>query len=125
MMALLLLTSQRHFGIEHVLTLVGFLLLMRLSSLDTTSLEQTLAQAVVDALAAAHITTKEAAAAMRLDVSQLSRQLSATPGYHISLTRLVRLPFEFWLFLGPQLMYLVARKRFNEIAEDLNLRKRA
>lgn len=93
---------------------------MKLSAMDTETLERLLAHAVVDALHMAQISRKEAAALMRMDVGQLNRQLRAEPMQHISLTRLMRLcGTSFWLFFGPCLLLIVARERYVEFAETL------
>lgn len=100
--------------------LVMWVCAMKLSAMDTETLERLLAHAVVDALHMAHISRKEAAALMRIDVGQLNRQLRAEPMQHISLTRLMRLAgTSFWLWFGPALLLLVARERYNEFAETL------
>lgn len=62
---------------------------------------------------------------MAIDESQLRHGLRGEKGYHLSLNRLVRLPFGFWLHFSPTLTYLVAKKHTTEIAEDIGLRKRA
>lgn len=104
--------------------LVLWLLLQRLQALDTSELEKLLAQSVADALHNARICTKEAAGAMGISDSLLARQLRGEPGQHLSLTKLIRLPWEFWLWFGPTLMWLVAKKRINELADEVSRSKR-
>jgi len=81
-------------------------------------IEAVLGEAVGLALQQARVTTKEAATLMRIDESQLRHSLRGSKGYHFSLNRLVRLPFAFWLHFGPALIYLVAKKNIQEIADD-------
>lgn len=95
------------------------------AAFDASQLEQTLGDAVLSALQSARITVKEAAVLMAIDESQLRHGLRGEKGYHLSLNRLVRLPFTFWLTFSPTLIYLVAKKHHAEIAEDLGFRKRA
>ena len=52
--------------------------------------------AVIDALADAHISRKEAASLMGIKEPHLSRQLAGEPGTHLSLWRLASLPESFW-----------------------------
>jgi hypothetical protein len=90
---------------------------------DHGDLERVLGEAVSTALAAARITVKEAAALMAMHESQLYKCLRADRGHHISLTRLVRLPFSFWMAFSPALLWLVAERNVREIAETVGLRK--
>lgn len=97
-----------------------FVLFRVLAAADLSELEQFLAGAVRDALNAAHVDLKVAAGCMGITDSQLAKQLRGEPGHFISLTRLIRVPFAFWLFFGPSLIALVYRKRMQEMAEVLN-----
>lgn len=107
-------------SIWHLLVVAGWLVAMKLSAMDTATLERLVAHAVVDALHAAGVTRKEAAYLMRVDEAQLGRQLRAEPGAHISLTRLMRLcGTPFWFWFGPVLMLLIARERYAELADML------
>ena len=92
-----------------------FVLFKLLTSADTQELEQFLAFAVRDALNAAHIPIKVAALCMGITESQLAKQLRGEPSHHVSLTRLIRLPFGFWLFFGPALIQIIYRKRMEEM----------
>lgn len=98
---------------------------MKAVAFDVSELEETLGQAVLASLERARVTVKEAAALMAIDESQLRHGLRNEPGYHLSLNRLIRLPFAFWLTFSPTLIYMVAKKHHAEIAADLGLRKRA
>lgn len=77
-------------------------------------------RAVIDALADAHLSRKEAAQYMGLHEPHLSRQLAGEPGTHLSLWRLASLPQAFWdafdarrasmrgaLLLSPELVTLL------------------
>lgn len=101
-----------------------FVLLRILAAADTTEIEQLLAFAVRDALAAAHISVKDAAYHMQTDYTQLTRQLRAEPQQFLSLTRLIRLPFGFWVVFTPVLVSLVYRKRMSEMKESFSDMKR-
>lgn len=98
---------------------------LRMSAQSSDDLEVTLGAAVSLSFAHARLTTKEAAALMRIDESQLRHCLRGDKGYHLSLNRLLRLPFGFWLHFGPALIYLVAKKNMTEIAEDLGFKRPA
>lgn len=124
MMAILFLTSPLHYTVAQIVGVACWVLVLRLSTVDTSELEMLLAQSVVNALHAAQLTQKEAAAAMRIDIKQLGRQLRGEPMQHLSLTKLIRLPFVFWLHFGPTLMWLVAKKRYDEIAAEVEQLKR-
>jgi len=96
---------------------------LKLAASSTDGLERDLGQAVLDALDRAHLTVKEAAALMRIDESQFRKQLRGEASNHLSLTRLMRLPYRFWLWLSPSLIYLVAKRNAEEIAESMRLRQ--
>ncbi len=113
------------YSIWQLLLLVGFFGLLKCAAMDLAPLEQVLGDAVLASLDAARITVKEAASLMKIDESQLRKGLRGEPSHHLSLNRLVRLPFGFWLHFSPTLTYLVAKKNVTEIAEDLGLRKGA
>lgn len=95
-----------------------------LTAANTDELEQFLACGVRDALNAAHVDLKVAASCMGITESQLGKQLRAEPSHHLSLTRLIRLPFSFWLFFGPALIQIVYRKRMQEMADVFSEVKR-
>lgn len=116
-----IVTDQTPWPLVHIALVVLWLAAMKLSAMDTETLERLLAHAVVDALHMAQISRKEAAALMRIDIGQLNRQLRAEPHQHISLTRLMRLcGTSFWLWFGPALLLIVARERYQEFAETLS-----
>lgn len=114
-----------HITVVQFFFMVVWVLLVQLTAASTDELEKILAAAVLESLERARITTKEAAALMKLDESNLRKQLRGEPANHISLTRLIRLPWSFWLWFSPSLAYLVAKKNTMEIAETLGLRKSA
>lgn len=103
--------------------LAGAFFLLKLSAVSTDDLERDLGQAVLDSLDRAQITVKEAAAIMRLDEANFRKQLRGEPSNHISLTRLLRLPYRFWLWLSPSLIYIVAKRNAEEIAVSIGLRQ--
>ena len=115
-----------HIGILQLAVLVLYALCLRLSCSTTHDLELMLAQAVVDALQASHLSIKEAAALLGIDEGQFRHQLKCERQHQLSLTKLVtRMPYVFWLHLGPSLMLIVAKKRWAEMAEDFSVRKGA
>lgn len=100
---------------------VLWMVAMKLSAMDTETLERLLAHAVVEALHMAQLSRKEAAALMGVDYAQFGRQLRAEPGAHFNLTKLMRLAgTSFWVWFGPALILLVARERYAEFAETLS-----
>jgi hypothetical protein len=100
-------------------------LTMRATVTATQDLEQVMCEAVIRSLENARITIKEAAALMKIDESQLRHGLRGEKGYHLSLNRLIRLPFAFWLHFSPALVYLSAKQNAEDIAEDLGLKRSA
>lgn len=125
-----------HFGIHTMahsawqpvlcsLCLVFWILGVKAMSFDSSTLDELLGDAVLAALMLAKITIKEAALVMEIDEAQFRRQLQGGvgKGSHLSLNRLIRLKFEFWVWFSPSLIYLVAKRNVREIAEDLHLRK--
>jgi hypothetical protein len=109
--------------VGQALYFVGACFALKLSAMTTDDLEKDLGQAVLDSLDRAQITVKEAAAIMHLDESNFRKQLRGEPSNHISLTRLLRLPYRFWLWLSPSLIYLVAKRNAEEIAVSIGLRQ--
>lgn len=109
----------------HVIVVGFWIVGQKCAAIDLSHLETVLGDAVLSSLDAARITVKEAAALMKIDESQLRKGLRGEPSHHISLNRLVRLPFAFWMQFSPSLVYLVAKKNAQEIAEDLGMRKGA
>lgn len=99
-------------------------LVMRCSAMDTTELERLMVDAILLALNGAHIAHKQAADHMGIDPEQLRRQLHLEPKQYVALSRLLRLPFAFWLHFGPSLIQIVYRKRMAEFAESINDMKR-
>jgi len=109
--------------VGQLLYVAGACFALKLSASSTDDLEKALGQAVLDSLDRAHITVKEAAAIMHLDESNFRKQLRGEPSNHISLTRLLRLPYRFWLWLSPSLIYLVAKRNAEEIAVSMGMRQ--
>lgn len=90
-----------------------------LAAANTRELELFLAESVRRTLAFTNITEKEAADAMKMDESYLRRCLRGE--CDLSLTKMVRLPYRFWPVFGPMLLFIVAQKRADEIAESFGL----
>lgn len=114
-----------HQGTLFLCSFVIVFFLLHLSAQQTDDLERLLGEAVRDALRFARITEEQAADMMRMNDSHLRKALRGEPSHHISLTRLVRLPYVFWLYFSPTLIYLVARRNTEQIAEDLGVRRPA
>ncbi len=98
---------------------------VKAASMDFTELEKIAGQAVRETLMLAGITEENAADLMHMDVSALRKCLRGEGKLQLGVARLMRLPFGFWLHFSPVLMYLVAKKHAQEIAESLGLRKSA
>lgn len=89
-----------------------------LTCVDTDELEQTVAQAVTKAMQWAGLTTKELADVMRIDESQLRKQLRGEKYQHLSLSRLCR-AWQLWPMLGPAILFIVAQRRWAEVLADV------
>jgi hypothetical protein len=112
-----------HFNLGLILIALFYALMLRASAMETDELEKLLVQGLWDAINAAHLSIKEAAYYMKLDESQLRKQLRCEPGQQLALVRVFRLPFSVWMFFAPCMMSLVYKKRlseFNETAVDFN-----
>lgn len=93
---------------------------------DLEDLNKVLGDAVLTALTLAHLTVFEAASLMKINESQLRKSLrgETVPHiHHISLNRLLHLPFSFWLHFSPTLIYLASKRNAMAIAEDLGIRR--
>jgi hypothetical protein len=97
--------------------LVG--VLPALSTMQLDEMERLLVDAVKDVVLSSGLSLKECAFHMRIDARQLQRQLAMEPNQYIALTKLFRLPFRFWLAFIPTLMFLLAKKRVLELAQDV------
>lgn len=87
---------------------------------EDREIEALVLQALIDCLARAHIQTKVACSVMGMDRSQWSQIEQGRPGHHMpSLTKLLRLPWEFWFLFVPELVWIVARKNVADIAQDV------
>lgn len=105
--------------IVSIAVVVVWLLMLRMTSASTEELERLLGLAVLDALGLARLTVKEACVLMAVDYFHFMAAVKCERGRHISLTRLVRLPFSFWMFFLPQLTYMIAKQHVTDIAEQL------
>lgn len=119
----MIIHAVQQFGVEPrtVFTLLigAMFTLSYLSAMDTQELELFLAESVRRTLHFANISEKEAAEAMRLDESLLRKCLRGER--ELSLTKMIRLPYRFWPIFGPILMFVVAQKRFDEIASSFGM----
>lgn len=79
--------------------------------------------AIINCLSLAHIPVKEAAAVTGMSETNFRKALTGESYRHITLVHLLKLPYKFWLYFGPQVMWLVARKHAIEIAETIALLK--
>lgn len=95
-----------------------------LQAADLEELTQLAATAVKDAMNHAHLTDEQAADLMHIQVGQFRRQLRAEPGAHLSFARLLMLPIGFWLSFGPIVLFLVAKRSYKQIADDVQARVR-
>lgn len=108
-----------------IMAVIAWLLGLRVTAASTEDLDAALRIALIDSLGRARLTDKEAADLMRWDVHNFRHALRGDPRHHLSLTRLVRLPWTFWLIFLPDLTYVVAKQRVREIGESCGLRKSA
>jgi hypothetical protein len=111
--------------ITQFLVMVVFLLALRLSAAMTEDLEKALCQAVVDALLRSRLTVEQAAGIMEWNVHNFRHALRGDPRHQLSLNKLVKLPFSFWMWMLPDLAFLVARQNIRHIGEDLGLTRSA
>lgn len=111
-------------SLVQIVVVVIWVLLIRLATLETIDLEAMLRQGILDAMHAAHLSVQETAFAQRICERQWRKQLAGEDQHQISLTRLIRMPFTFWLSFGPALMALIYRKRLQEFAQIANDLKR-
>lgn len=121
-----MIVLQGSYSVLHVLLPGLFAIPVFMAALrPSDDLEQIMCEAVIRSLEAARLTIKEAASLMKIDESQLRHGLRGEKGYHLSLNRLVRLPFAFWMHFSPELVYLTAKRNALNIAEDLGLKRSA
>jgi hypothetical protein len=118
--------SSRTHGLLLWLSQVGYYIcvasvgaLLGMSQQVDDELAALLGQAVRDGLHAARIPIKEAIAHMGIAESQFNAQLQGKPGAHLSLLRLARLPWPFWMTFGPSLMWLLAKRNIDQITESV------
>ncbi len=85
--------------------------------MDLSHLEAIIGDAIVNCLSHAQIPIKEAAMLMEMNETNFRKALTGEAGRTITLVRLIKLPYRFWLHFGPQIMWLVTRKHMIEIGE--------
>lgn len=104
-----------------VLFLAGWLC----AAMDLRPLQQLVNDAVIECLVIAKITMQEAAFLCGMSETNFRRALSGEENRNISLVHLCMLPYRFWGRFGPLLMWMVAKKHMQEIAETFVPRERA
>jgi hypothetical protein len=115
-----------HLRVGMAILLAAWLFALRLSvSQSTEDMERLLGLAVMEGFDKAKLTVKEAAALMSWDESNLRKSLRGERGHHMNLTRLLRLPVQFWMWFLPVLTYLVMRQNVRDVAEDLRIIRRS
>lgn len=103
--------------------LVFWFICLKASAMNLDHIEAIINDAIVNCLALAQIPVKEAAAIAGMTETHFRKALSGESYRHITLVHLLKLPYKFWLFFGPQIMWLVARKHAIEIAETISFLK--
>jgi len=98
---------------------------LKLSVMDTSDLQHLVNEMILECLTLAKIPIKEAAALAGLTETAFRNALSGEKYRHISLFHLLQLPYRFWLHFGPALMWAVAKKHANEIAETFSMKRSA
>lgn len=95
------------------------------SAMDLQPLQIVINEAIAESLALAKVTVKEAASICGMSEPNFYRAISGERYRSLSLASLMKLPYRFWLHFGPQIMWLVAKKHAQEIAETIGLRRSA
>ncbi len=104
--------------------LMVFALLVKcLGAMDLEPLQALVNDAIRKCLLLSELTDKEAASLCGMSYVNFNRALSGEKYRSLSLAHLFKLPYRFWLHFGPTLMWMVAKKHAEEIAETLKLRK--
>lgn len=62
---------------------------------------------------------------MAIDEGQFRRALRGEGYRLLALNHLIKLPYAFWLWFGPALMWIVAKKHAAEIADTVAVRLKA
>jgi len=104
---------------QGLVLLVLYVLVFRLTASSADDLGKAIAQAVNDALNSAHIAPKVVADCWGVSVTRAYQVLSGDPGAPITLSKLLALPFTFWLFFSPWLFARIAQQRVREISETV------
>lgn len=104
---------------------VVFFLCLKGAVMDLQPLQMLVNEAIVDCLSIAHLTMQEAASICGMSEANFYRALSGERYRSLSLAHLLKLPYRFWLHFGPNLMWLVAKKHAQEIADTLSLKRSA
>lgn len=101
------------------LVLLAWLLLLKLAVVQTDDLEDVLREAIRRCLLVRGKSMKEAAFWMQMDPAHLSQTLTPGSKRVIPLDRLLRLPWDVWAVLLPELAFLAARRRVDEIRDTV------
>jgi hypothetical protein len=109
---------------QYLVAGIGFVL-MQCAAQDLEPLQQVVNAAIVECLTLAHIPIKEAASLCGMSEANFRRSLSGEEYRNISLVHLFKLPYRFWLHFGPMLMWMVAKKHAQEIAETFSVKRSA
>lgn len=108
-----------------VIVLVLFLLGWLCAAMDLAPLQAIVNDAIRECLVLAKITDKEAAALTGMSETHFRRALSGEEHRYVSLVHLCKLPYRFWLHFSPLLMWMVAKKHAQEIAETFSAKRSA
>ncbi len=96
---------------------------MKCAAMDFVELRETVNHAILDCLERSQIPIKEAAAVAGMTETHFRKALSGEGNRQISIVHLMGLPYRFWLHFSPTLMWMVAKKHAQEIAETFTLRR--
>lgn len=121
-----LLLTVHHFSLWwHALALVLIAVFLKASVVDLQPLQALLNAAIRECLVLSQITDKEAASLCGMSYQNFNRALSGEAYRSLSLAHLFQLPWRFWLRFGPMLMWMVAKKHAEEIAETFSIKRSA
>jgi hypothetical protein len=109
---------------QYLVAGIGFVLL-QCAAMDLDPLQQVINEAIRECLVLEKITDQQAASICGMSENNFRRALSGEPLRSLSLARLFRLPWGFWLRFGPMLMWMVAKKHAQEIADTFSLKRSA
>ncbi len=111
------------FSVWQVIGLAVFFFAFKCAAVNLDQLEKELGEAVLLSLQNARITIETAAYVSRMNLSHFHKCLRGENQF--PLAKLARLPWAFWLWFSPALLYVIAKRNAHQIAEDFGLRKSA